>query len=674
MRFKNSFRGVGKFSLLATALTTLSSCGLLQQTTETVAQPGTDIFANPAPLTSAFGAVQGQQPGAFQQAGQNPTLAAGFQQIPGAQTLQTNVAQQGVVQQGGQQGILPNAVAGFQQAAPEYQVSSAAWGQQQFGGQQPTGLTQQQTLQQLAAQAQSQIQAQQNQGQQLQYSNLQFPQTQFAQKLPGQLVQGQLVQGQVAQQPVSFEEFVQQKQAAAAQSVPGQVPTQTTVSAFGASALNAQLNAQSGQQAGQQAVSTLKVTPPSSVTPPTGIAPNPYTSSASVSTGAAQKLEVSGFSATQGAEASAETSAFHNATPYCADLGELNAQVAQILAPISVLPYGNELGNGIAFEIPFQTVPGGKSIANAEYVLPAIAQLVKPYDTMFVQVIGHTDKTGKDAVELIYTDTLSIYIAKQLADNGVEPRRIQTRGFGSRRPSVFGNNERAEFRLTTAQNCSIERIAARAEDERRRQAAFAAQQEEYAAFQAQQQQQQLQAQQQYEQQLQAQQAYQQQLQAYQQQFQAQQFQQQQVPAGQFQQFAPAQQQGFVQQGAVVQQQFDPYAANQQIVPQYQTQQVPQQQLIVQQQVPQQQIVGQQVIGQQLAGQYNVQGFAQQPVQQQGQQVIQQQDQLFTQPANQQLVPQQVIQQQVIQQQGGPVQGFPQQGGQFTQPGPVIFGQ
>ncbi|MGB0844627.1 MAG: hypothetical protein ACPGVN_07805 [Alphaproteobacteria bacterium] len=141
-------------------------------------------------------------------------------------------------------------------------------------------------------------------------------------------------------------------------------------------------------------------------------------------------------------------------TNFCPTVNELNATLQNTLAPVGISPYVTGQGNAVGFVVPISDVQGGKSVANGEYLMPMLAQVLSPYQTVFVQVIGHTAKSGNDALELSYTDTLASYLGQQLSNNGVDAARVQSRGFGSRVPSLTGSSERAEFRLALAKNCS----------------------------------------------------------------------------------------------------------------------------------------------------------------------------------------------------------------------------
>lgn len=88
--------------------------------------------------------------------------------------------------------------------------------------------------------------------------------------------------------------------------------------------------------------------------------------------------------------------------------------------------------------------------------LDLISEILLNYSNMKLTVEGHCDDIGSDD----YNDALSLARAKAvksyLVELGVYPDYIRTKGYGKRRPVVYGTddearalNRRVEFTLTT---------------------------------------------------------------------------------------------------------------------------------------------------------------------------------------------------------------------------------
>jgi outer membrane protein OmpA-like peptidoglycan-associated protein len=87
-------------------------------------------------------------------------------------------------------------------------------------------------------------------------------------------------------------------------------------------------------------------------------------------------------------------------------------------------------------------------------VLSSVSLVVKEYDKTALEIAGHTDGTGSDA----YNDTLAerraASVGQYLIGQGIDPRRIATRGYGKNEPiadnataSGRQKNRRVELRL-----------------------------------------------------------------------------------------------------------------------------------------------------------------------------------------------------------------------------------
>jgi outer membrane protein OmpA-like peptidoglycan-associated protein len=70
----------------------------------------------------------------------------------------------------------------------------------------------------------------------------------------------------------------------------------------------------------------------------------------------------------------------------------------------------------------------------ARSTLTEIALKLKTYKQSFVDVLGHTDSTGRAASNQALSQRRAQSVANHLSANGVNPVRIATRGYGSSEP------------------------------------------------------------------------------------------------------------------------------------------------------------------------------------------------------------------------------------------------
>lgn len=93
--------------------------------------------------------------------------------------------------------------------------------------------------------------------------------------------------------------------------------------------------------------------------------------------------------------------------------------------------------------------------------LDQVAQTISQYRQTYVDVYGHTDSTGTDAINMPLSENRARSVADYLSSHGVIPARISIRGFGSSQPVASNDtpegraqNRRVEIRLTpvTADN------------------------------------------------------------------------------------------------------------------------------------------------------------------------------------------------------------------------------
>jgi len=75
--------------------------------------------------------------------------------------------------------------------------------------------------------------------------------------------------------------------------------------------------------------------------------------------------------------------------------------------------------------------------------LDQVAQTLASYPSTFIDVYGHTDPSGGDAINLPLSRNRAQSVANYLAARGVSPARIATQGFGSSQP-LAGNDNSTE--------------------------------------------------------------------------------------------------------------------------------------------------------------------------------------------------------------------------------------
>ena len=93
--------------------------------------------------------------------------------------------------------------------------------------------------------------------------------------------------------------------------------------------------------------------------------------------------------------------------------------------------------------------------------LDQVASTLAAYPSTFIDVYGHTDPSGGDAINVPLSRNRAQSVANYLAARGVAPARIATQGFGSSQP-LGGNfnrteaeraaNRRVEIRIVPVEN------------------------------------------------------------------------------------------------------------------------------------------------------------------------------------------------------------------------------
>ena len=108
------------------------------------------------------------------------------------------------------------------------------------------------------------------------------------------------------------------------------------------------------------------------------------------------------------------------------------------LAGVSVRRVGNEIVLNMPGNITFASNRAEIS-ANFYPVLDSVGLVLQEYDKTLVEVVGHTDSTGTDAINQPLSEDRAASVAAYLRSRGVIPQRIATQGAGSRFP-VAGND------------------------------------------------------------------------------------------------------------------------------------------------------------------------------------------------------------------------------------------
>jgi len=94
-------------------------------------------------------------------------------------------------------------------------------------------------------------------------------------------------------------------------------------------------------------------------------------------------------------------------------------------------------------------IPSGITFASSSYAidpqfrntLNQVAQTLKSYDQTFIDVRGHTDSTGVDAINVPLSQNRAQSVASYLIGQGVQSARIETRGYSSSQPVADNNTE-----------------------------------------------------------------------------------------------------------------------------------------------------------------------------------------------------------------------------------------
>lgn len=117
---------------------------------------------------------------------------------------------------------------------------------------------------------------------------------------------------------------------------------------------------------------------------------------------------------------------------------------------VSVTRQGDIIILNMPGNITFQT---NSSDINANFynVLNSVVLVLNEFNKTLIDISGHTDSTGTDAINQPLSERRAASVGTYLASQGVDSRRIVTSGFGKNRP--IASNDTTEGR---AQNRRVE--------------------------------------------------------------------------------------------------------------------------------------------------------------------------------------------------------------------------
>lgn len=120
---------------------------------------------------------------------------------------------------------------------------------------------------------------------------------------------------------------------------------------------------------------------------------------------------------------------------------------------VGVTRYGDEIVLNMPGNVTFETDSDRIEPAFWE-VLSSVSLVVKEYDQTAIEIAGHTDSTGSDAHNDSLAQRRAASVGEYLIGQGIDPRRIDTRGYGKRQPVADNQtetgrqqNRRVEMRL-----------------------------------------------------------------------------------------------------------------------------------------------------------------------------------------------------------------------------------
>jgi outer membrane protein OmpA-like peptidoglycan-associated protein len=115
-------------------------------------------------------------------------------------------------------------------------------------------------------------------------------------------------------------------------------------------------------------------------------------------------------------------------------------------------------------------MPSGVTFATNSYTvqpqfqttLNEVAQTLAAYPSTYIDIYGHTDSTGGDAINIPLSQNRAQSVANYLSQRGVNPARMATQGFGSSQPVAENTteagkqaNRRVEIRIVPVENTNV---------------------------------------------------------------------------------------------------------------------------------------------------------------------------------------------------------------------------
>lgn len=107
------------------------------------------------------------------------------------------------------------------------------------------------------------------------------------------------------------------------------------------------------------------------------------------------------------------------------------------------------IGSGIVIRIPAAlTFATGSSAVKPEFdaTLLEIARELKTHNQTYVDVFGHTDLSGTDAVNQALSDKRAAAVKAYLVSKGIDASRLESKGLGATKPKA--SNDTPEGRQT----------------------------------------------------------------------------------------------------------------------------------------------------------------------------------------------------------------------------------
>jgi len=100
---------------------------------------------------------------------------------------------------------------------------------------------------------------------------------------------------------------------------------------------------------------------------------------------------------------------------------------------VQVVRQGDQIQLIMPGDITYET---DKDVIRSQFypVLNSVAEVFRKFDKTIIQVDGHTDSTGAPSYNLQLSQKRARSVSNFLVTNGIDPSRIQERGFGQSRP------------------------------------------------------------------------------------------------------------------------------------------------------------------------------------------------------------------------------------------------